>query len=253
MSLYETMVKHGHTMFRYRSYLPLLIIPPILIAMKESLWVEQMIGDGLEDVWVGLCFLLSLLGLAIRCYTVGYVPAGTSGRNTSAQRAHHLNTKGMYSIVRNPLYLGNFVIILGLLLSIKVWWLVLLGAMTFFIYMERIILTEEKFLEDNYGEPYKDWRARTPVILPNLTLWQAPDMPYSWKTVLKREYPGFIAIGAAFFITEFITDIFFEGESLREWVIDDLAWPVMLAVFLMIGLTLRYLKKHTNVLKVEGR
>jgi hypothetical protein len=181
------------------------------------------------------------------------VPAGTSGRNATAQRAHHLNTKGMYSIVRNPLYLGNFVIILGLLLSIKVWWLVLLGAMTFFIYMERIILTEEKFLEDNYGEPYKEWRARTPVILPDFKLWQAPDMTYSWKTVLKREYPGFIAIGVAFFITEFITDIFFEGEALREWVVDDMVWPIMLALFLAIGLTLRHLKKHTNILKVEGR
>lgn len=253
MSLHDTMVKHGQTMFRYRSYLPLLIIPPLLIAMKESLWMEQIIGDGLEDIWVFLCFLFSLFGLGIRAYTVGHVPGGTSGRNTTAQRAHHLNTTGMYSIVRNPLYLGNFIIILGVLLSIKVWWLVLLGTMAFFIYMERIILTEEKFLEDNYGQPYKDWRAKTPAIIPNFKLWQAPEMSFSWRTVLKREYPGFIAIGTAYFITEFITDIIFEGETLREWVIDDIAWPIMLLLVLSIGLTLRYLKKHTNVLKVEGR
>lgn len=253
MSLHDTMVKHGQTMFCYRSYLPLLIIPPLLIAMKESLWVEQVIGDSLEDAWVFLCFLISLSGFAVRCYTVGYVPAGTSGRNTSSQRAHHLNTRGMYSIVRNPLYLGNFIIILGVLLSIKVWWLVLLGAFGFFIYMERIILTEEKFLEDNYGQPYKDWRAMTPAILPDFKLWQASDIKFSWKTVLKREYPGFIAIGAAYFITEFITDVYFEGEALSEWVIDDIAWPIMLFIVLSIGLTLRYLKKHTDVLKVEGR
>src|SRR5688500_12554162 len=109
MSLHDTMVKHGHTMFRYRSYLPLLIAGPLLVAMKESIYWESVVGDGLEDVWVFLCFLLSLFGLWIRAKTVGHVPGGTSGRNTASQRAHHLNTTGLYSIVRNPLYLGNFV------------------------------------------------------------------------------------------------------------------------------------------------
>ncbi len=253
MSLHDTMVKHGHTMFRYRSYLPLLIIPPLLIAMRESLWVEEMIGDRVEDIWVFLCLMLSFFGLFIRAYTVGHVPGGTSGRNTQSQRAHHLNTTGMYSIVRNPLYLGNFIIILGVLLSIKVWWLVALGSLVFFIYMERIILAEEKFLADNYGQPYAEWRAKTPAIWPNFKLWQKPELSLSVKTVMKREYPGFIAIGAAYFITEFITDIFFEKEKISEWIIDDIAWPIMLATVLAVGLTLRYLKKHTDVLKVEGR
>ena len=159
----------------------------------------------------------------------------------------------MYSIVRNPLYLGNFVIILGVLLSIKVWWLVALGSLVFFIYMERIILAEENFLAANYGQPYADWRAKTPAIMPNFALWQKPELPLSMKTVMKREYPGLIAVGAAFFITEFVTDIYFEGETLREWVVDDIAWPIMLGVVLIVGLTSRYLKKHTNFLKVEGR
>ncbi len=253
MSLHDTMVKHGHTMFRFRSYLPLLIIPPLLLALKESLWVEDMIGDSLEDAWVGACFLISLFGLWIRAYTVGHVPGGTSGRNTQSQRAHKLNTTGMYSIVRNPLYLGNFVIILGVLLSIKVWWLVALGSLVFYIYMERIILAEEKFLTETYGVDYTEWREKTPAIWPDFKLWQKPELPLSIKTVMKREYPGLIAIGAAFFITEFVTDVYFEGETIREWVIDDIAWPIMLAVILTIGLTSRYLKKHTNFLKVEGR
>ena len=253
MSLYETMIKHGHTMFRYRSFLPLLIIPPLLIAMKESIYVEELVGDDLEDIWILLCFLLSLLGLWIRAYTVGHVPGGTSGRNTAGQRANHLNTTGMYSIVRNPLYLGNFIIILGVLLSIKVWWLVLLGSLVFFIYMERIILAEEKFLDDNYGQAYKDWRAKTPVIWPDFKLWQKPELSFSLKTVLKREYPGLMGIGAAYFATEMITDVYFEKEPIAFWVKDDIAWPIMMGVILCIGLTLRFLKKHTDILKVEGR
>lgn len=253
MSLHDTMIKHGHTMFRYRSYLPLLIIGPLLLAMKESVYLESLVGDQIEDLWVLLTFIVSLIGLAIRCYTVGSVPAGTSGRNTQSQRAHHLNTTGMYSVVRNPLYLGNFIIILGVLLSIKVWWLIALGCLAFFIYMERIILAEETFLTETYGKQYTDWRAKTPAILPNFKLWQKPELPFSWKTVMKREYPALIAIGSVFFVTEFMTDIFFEGEGFMEWLADDFAWPLMFVVFLTVGLTCRHLKKNTDFLKVEGR
>lgn len=253
MSLHDDMIKSGQRLFRYRSYLPLLIIPPLLIALKESIYVENIVGDNIEDVWVFLCFLFSLSGLYIRAITVGHVPAGTSGRNTASQRARKLNTTGLYSIVRNPLYLGNFIIILGVLLSIKVWWLIILGSLAFFMYMERIILAEENFLTEHYGEEYTQWRAKTPAIWPNFKLWQKPELPFSLKTVLKREYPGLIAIGAAFFITEFITDVIFEGENFMEWLADDLPWPLMMFVVLAIGLTLRYLKKHTDILKVEGR
>lgn len=253
MSLHDEMVKSGQKLFRYRSYLPLLIVPPLLIALRESVYMEQIVGDHIEDVWVFLCLSLSFFGLCIRAITVGHVPGGTSGRNTTTQRAHTLNTTGMYSIVRNPLYLGNFIIILGVLLSIKVWWLVLLGAFAFFIYMERIILAEEKFLTETYGDAYTQWRAKTPAIWPAFHLWQAPELPFSLKTVMKREYPGLIAIGAAFFLTELISDVGFEKEPFVEWLVDDLAWTVMMITILTVGLTLRFLKKHTGLLKVEGR
>ncbi len=253
MSLYDSMIKSGHTMFRYRSYIPLLFLGPIFIGMRESVYVEDLVGDDIEDIWVFLCYLLSIFGLFIRWVTVGHVPAGTSGRNANEQRADSLNTTGMYSIVRNPLYLGNFIAILGVLLSIKVWWLVLIGTLSFFIYIERIILAEEKFLAEKYGDRYKTWREKTPVIFPNFRLWQKPALPFSLKTVLRKEYTGLMAVGTAFFVTEAITDLFFEGEDFMEWLRDDMVWPIMFVLIIVTGLTLRYLKKNTTILKVEGR
>jgi protein-S-isoprenylcysteine O-methyltransferase Ste14 len=247
------MVRHGHLIFRWRSYIPLLFIGPMILAFRESTWLESLVGDTVEDIWVFLCFILSFGGLALRAVTVGFIPGSTSGRNTKAQRADVLNTTGMYSIVRNPLYLANFIIILGVLLSLKVWWLVLLVSLFFFIYMERIILAEEAYLSEKFGQAYTDWCAVTPAILPRFRLWRTPDMTFSWKTVFKREYPGFLAIGTAFFAVEIITDLVFEGESFSEWVIEDMIWPVTYGAMLVIGLTLRYMKKHTNLLKVAGR
>jgi protein-S-isoprenylcysteine O-methyltransferase Ste14 len=253
MSLHESMVKHGHTLFRWRSYIPLLFVVPLFLAFRESVVFERVVGDGLEDLWVLVCFIIALAGLAVRWVTVGFVPAGTSGRNTQGQRADALNTTGMYSIVRNPLYLGNFITLLGVVLSIKVWWLVLIIMMGFFIYMERIILAEEKFLHEKYGEEYDSWRERTPVIIPDFKLWQPPALPFSFRTVLKREYQGLLGMVSAFFITEIIADLGFEKEPLMVWLKEDMAWPVIFFTTLAFCLVIRYLKKHTRVLKVTGR
>ncbi len=253
MSLHDTMVKHGHSLFRWRSYLPLLFLGPLFLAFHEAAKLEALVGDAVEDAWVLICFILSLFGLLIRWVTVGFVPGGTSGRNTQGQRADVLNTTGMYSVVRNPLYLGNFIAIVGVTLSIKVWWLVLLFSMFFFIYMERIILAEEKYLHEKFGDEYDSWRDKTPVIIPNFKLWQAPDMTFSLKTVLKREYQGLLGVTTAFFLTEVIVDLLFEKESFMEWIVDDYIWPVTFFLVLVLCLVLRYLKKHTDVLKVDGR
>lgn len=253
MSLHQSMIRHGHLMFRWRSYIPLLFIAPLILAFKESAHIEDVLGEVPEDIWVLFSFILSLSGLAIRAVTVGFVPGNTSGRNTKEQRADILNTTGMYSVVRNPLYLGNFIMILGVLLSIKVWWLALIASLVFFIYMERIILTEEDFLEKKFGEAYASWRGKTPVILPDFKLWEAPSMPFSWKTVFRREYPGLLGLGSAFFFTEMITDLVFEGESLTVWVAEDYIWPITYSIIIAFCLTLRFMKKHTTLLKIEGR
>ena len=253
MKLHELMIRHGHSMFRWRSYIPLLFIGPLLLAFRESAHIEAMVGDAAEDVWVLFCFILSLSGLALRAFTVGFVPAGTSGRNAKQQRAEVLNTTGLYSIVRNPLYLANFIIILGVLLSIKVWWLVALASLVFFVYMERIILTEESFLLGKFGKTYSDWCEKTPVILPNFKLWKPSTMTFSMKTVLRREYPGLLGIGTAFFVTEMIQDLVYEGEAFREWIAEDYIWPITYGIIIATCLSLRHLKKNTDLLKVEGR
>jgi len=253
MSLHKSMVNYGHLFFKWRSFIPLLFIGPLMLAFKESAHVEAVVGNLPEDLWVLFSFIVSLSGLAIRAFTVGFVPAGTSGRNTQGQRAEHLNTTGMYSIVRNPLYLGNFITILGVMMSLKVWWLITIFSLAFIIYMERIIMAEEDFLEKKFGATYTTWRERTPAIIPRFSQWQAPDLKFSFKTVMKREYQGLLAVGTVFLVTEFITDIFFEREPFSEWIREDIVWPVTYAIILCVCLTLRYLKKNTNVLKVQGR
>ena len=117
-------------------------------------------------VWELTCFAVTLLGLAVRICTAGFAPRGTSGRHTLRQEAKRLNSSGMYSLVRHPLYLGNAIMWLGIALFVHVWWVVVISMLIFWLYYERIMFAEEEFLRQQFGHNFESWANRTPAFLP---------------------------------------------------------------------------------------
>jgi protein-S-isoprenylcysteine O-methyltransferase Ste14 len=155
MPLAEEFENQGTWLFRWRGFLPLVLIPLLLVALRHFRWPLD--SFALHEAWEFACLGLSILGLAIRVMTVGYAPAKTSGRNTKRQVAAQLNTTGMYSIVRHPLYLGNFLIGFGVVLVQMVWWLPVLYILLFWLYYERIMFAEEAFFSSAICREYKEW------------------------------------------------------------------------------------------------
>lgn len=253
MLLKDRLVAHGRVLFRWRTFLPLLLLPLALAALTESGLFEAWFGEGVEEAWDAFCVAVAFSGLGIRAATVGFVPAGTSGRNTRYQRADSLNTTGLYSVVRNPLYLGNIVILIGFALATKVWWFPLVAVGAAVLYYERIVFVEEAYLQARFGAAYEAWARATPAIVPNPRGWRRPDLPFSLRTVLRREYNGFFLIVVAMTVIEMASDVIGEGMSLRQWVADDYEWLVFLAVGTLIFAGLRFAKKRTSWLAVEGR
>jgi protein-S-isoprenylcysteine O-methyltransferase Ste14 len=181
--------------------------------------------------------------------TVGYVPKGTSGRNTkSGQIAESLNTTGMYSLVRHPLYLGNFIIWFGISMFPMHWWLCVIFALVFWLYYERIVFAEEEFLRQKFGEAWLDWAQETPTFLPRIKGWKAPPLPFSWRSVLRREYSGVFGIVVCFYLLEVYSHVIVSRQIEVHAV-----WTVIFLAGLALYLTLRTLKKTTNVLAIEGR
>lgn len=249
MGLREEFENIGNWLFRWRSYLPLLIIPILLIALRESEYLELLFGDYVENFWEAFCVVLSFIGLTIRCVTIGYVPKGTSGRNTrNGQVAETLNTTGMYSIVRHPLYLGNFFIFLGIILFIQVLWFGIFAIFAFWLYYLMIMFAEEEFLRKKFGDKYLQWSSKTPTFIPRFSKWQHPSLSFSFRNVLKREYTTFFLITTSFSILDIVADLF--GERKLEI---DLFWIIFFVVGLIIYVILRTIKKKTKILEVEGR
>jgi protein-S-isoprenylcysteine O-methyltransferase Ste14 len=249
MALREELERQGNWLFRWRSYLPLLIIPLSFVALHGS--ASDTLDSPASDhqYWEAFCFVMSLLGFAIRCLTVAYVPAGTSSRNTKEQIANVLNTSGIYSIVRHPLYLGNLIIIIGLLLSIKVWWFAMIGALIFWMYYERIAFAEEEFLQRKFGAEYLEWAEKTPAFVPRFRDWKQPDLTFSIRKLLKREYHGFFAIIASFTSLDILKEIIVHTRRPQM----HLGWVVLFGIGSLTYLTLNTLKKKTKILDEPGR
>lgn len=246
MALREEFENSGNWLFRWRSYLPIAGLAIILLAFREYEYPGN--SETLDHIWEVVCLLVSFFGLAIRAYTIGHAPGGTSGRNTKRQKADTLNTTGAYSLVRNPLYLGNFFMYLGVVLFAHLWWLTLIYVFAFWLYYERIIFAEEAYLRDKFGDEYLAWAKRTPVFVPKFSNYKKPALPFSFKNVLRREYNGFFAVIVSMFLLETLGEIVLKGRMEFDW-----GWIVGVSVGFLIWITLRTLKKRTTVLDVVGR
>ncbi|MCC2546967.1 isoprenylcysteine carboxylmethyltransferase family protein [Hymenobacter sp. BT175] len=248
MPLREEFEQQGNWLFRRRSWLPVVVLYPLAGVLMVA-YPEATYDHITSPTWGIVCLLVGLLGLAVRALTIGCTPGGTSGRNTDeGQVAETLNETGIYSVVRHPLYLGNFLMWLGLFMILGVWWFVALCTLAYWLYYERIMYAEEEFLRRTYSARYEAWASRTPAFVPRLTGWQPALLEFSWRNVMKREYNGLFAMVVSFVLINAISHLLVD----KRFYIDPL-WQLVLAVGAVIFLVLRTLKKNTQLLEVPGR
>lgn len=244
MSLTEEFEQSGNWLFKRRGYLPIVLLTAgiIVLMLNEPNPDRNFL---ITDI---VYLFISFLGLAIRAFTIGHTPKNTSGRNIKAQKAEVVNTTGIYSIVRHPLYLGNFVIWLGLSLFTESPFFIVIFILAFWLYYERIMFAEEQFLKRKFGKEYEEWANKTPSFFPAFSKWTPGNLPFSWKNILKREYNGFGNIIFAFTILAIVRNYSITG----NWY-PELSWIIIFFTGLIIWFIVRTIEKKTSLFNVEGR
>lgn len=205
----------------------------------------------MRENWLNSCYTIVAIGLVvlghlIRALAVGKRAAHTSGRNRDEQVAEALNSTGIYSMVRHPLYLGNITTYIGWAVFTGIDWLVPVFLVLFVAYYRLIIFAEEQFLTRKFGQDYLDWRKQTPLLLPAFWKYKPNGQRFSIKVVLENEYSGW----AASMTTAFVLVLFqnYVMGTLQTNQNNLMAMALFIVVF---GFGMRYLKKKTRVFKVD--
>jgi protein-S-isoprenylcysteine O-methyltransferase Ste14 len=232
MLLNERLVKTGHLFFRYRGWQPLPMLLALFLERKHFALISESLGYEL------LCISIAFSGILIRAFTVSFVHDGTSGRNTKEQKASELNTTGAYSICRNPLYLANYLILLGISMLSQNPEIVLINTVLFIVAYLPIILAEEAFLLEKFGERYREYARRTNCIEPSFAGYEKNSRDFSFTMVLKREHDTIFSNTLFLVLMELSREYGRVGTLRLE--------PVWIAFAVTAGLTwitIKYLKK----------
>ena len=180
----------GAVLFRHRGWLP---VPFLLVPLLAR-------GNTDAMNWI-LGVIIVVLGEAIRL--AGVAAAGTVTRRRS-RTVQRLVTYGIFAWMRNPLYVGNFLIWLGFIVISGVFWFIPVAIALFAIEYTLIVRYEEGVLESIFGDEYLRYKGRTSRWFP-----QPPgtddEGEHHWTEAWQSEISTFlqyIAITVAFIAKE---------------------------------------------------
>lgn len=181
MIMSNRLVRLGDFSFRYRGYL-LPIAVMLLLVPSPRLFPNP--------AYVGVAgSLIALIGQAMRVGTIGLAYIIRGGKDHRVY-AEDLVTSGLYSHVRNPMYVANFFLMLGLALASNSWVFALVGVPLATLMHRSIVAAEEHFLRSKFGPQYDAYCARVPRWIPKLKGLGTTvrSMQFNWRRVLEKEY-----------------------------------------------------------------
>jgi protein-S-isoprenylcysteine O-methyltransferase Ste14 len=239
------MISIGNFFFKYRNQLFIFLYALLLVPSPELI-TEKVFGLGYWQIalWVGL--FITTLGVVIRGITIGLTFIERGGNKELRIHAEALITKGLFTHCRNPLYVGNNLMLLGLgILSNSLIYVLVVVPIFLFIY-QCIIYAEEDFLTKKFGQPYLDYCASVNRWLPNLKGIGKTfsSMKFNWAKCMLTENNTQIFWATGVFLTLIFKYFFIFGEN--PWTRHYFMITV-LPLFVVYYLVLRWLRKSGRI------
>lgn len=187
----DRLARIGGWLFTYRSSLPLPIVAALLLIPPPP----GTLGLSTRLTLAGL--LLVAIGEGVRLWAVHHI--GVISR-TRSDRLGPLIDTGPFSLVRNPLYLGNILLWLGFAISARLLWLAPLVLVLLTLEYHAIVRWEERLLESRLGDSYRRYTTRVSRWIPRLGRLVTADTTarFSWQDTIYSERGTLIAIAAGY-------------------------------------------------------
>jgi protein-S-isoprenylcysteine O-methyltransferase Ste14 len=182
------MIKIGNFFFKYRNWL-FIILYLLLFIPSPALFSKTAFGSGYYwwPIIVGL--VITVTGQAIRGATIGLAYIIRGGKEGKVY-AEELVTTGIFNHCRNPLYVGNILMLLGVgVLSNSLLYVIVVMPLFLVIY-QAIVLAEENFLRNKFGTSFDQYCSRVNRWVPSLKGIgnTFASMHFKWKRWVLKEY-----------------------------------------------------------------
>jgi len=180
------MIAYGNFLFRHRNWVFPLVMLVLFIGFRPSPWG----GSAASDLWLDLAGIaIVIAGIVVRGAVVGLAYIKRGGLQKRVYAAD-LVTGGMFAHCRNPLYVGNMLMLLGFLVIHNNPWVYALGAVFFLTAYHAIVAAEEKFLADKFGDAFAAYCRDVPRWTIRLSgLGDTfSSMTFNWRRVVVKDY-----------------------------------------------------------------
>ena len=236
------MIKIGNFFFKYRNQL-FIFLYALLLIPSTPLFSENKFG---ADYWICsliIGLIITTLGIGIRGLTIGLTFVERGGKNLKIH-ADALITRGLFTHCRNPLYVGNNLMLLGLgILSNSMIYVFIVVPIFLFLY-QAIVLAEENFLTKQFGDQYREYCSKVNRWLPNLSGIgkTMKSMKFNWPVWFFTEYNTtvFWLAGVSLTIIFKYPQLVGEGDELLKSL-------VVLLVLTLYYVLLRWIRKSGKV------
>lgn len=236
------MIQIGNFFFKYRNWLFIIFYALLFVPGVPQLFTAKHFGENYYWYPIIIGLIITVLGQVTRGATIGLAYIIRGGKNKKVY-AEDLVTTGIFNHCRNPLYVGNILMIAGVgVLSNSLLYVVVMIPFFLFIW-QAIVLAEENFLRGKFGEQFNAYCVRVNRWLPSLkgigTTFSG--MKFNWKRYIAKEHTTtFIwLVGIVLLLLFYYPQLTNNDDHLRNKLL-----IIILAVLVIIYAFIRVIKKQ---------
>jgi protein-S-isoprenylcysteine O-methyltransferase Ste14 len=226
----------GHLVFRSRDVLaPAALVAVVGLTRRQDFLAPPALDRSLDVVGI----VAIGLGLAVRLWVMASSGIRRSGVHKRVV-CPTLYTEGPYGRCRNPLYVANGIILVGLAAIFDSRWMAFAALPAALLALASIVAAEERVLAQTFGERYRQYRARVPRFVPRRRVQGRSSRPTDWRRALRKEY------GTMFAATSTALALLAAKNLARFGSFGHRRGPVLLGTWLVLAGTwaaLRHMKR----------